>query len=72
MHSGATLSVGPITDGQVYYDNIVAQTNCSDASDTLDCLRKAPYDKLKAAFDSIPDLFSYQVRRCKFRIWGKT
>jgi len=60
MQSGATLSVGPLTDGQVYYDSIVAQTNCSDASDTLDCLRKAPFDTLKAAFDSIPDVCSYQ------------
>jgi len=36
-------------------------SNCSGASDTLDCLRKLPYDTFKAAIDTIPSIFSFQV-----------
>jgi hypothetical protein len=61
MESGSPLSVGPLTEGQVYYDGIVAHSNCSGASDTLDCLRKLPYDTFKAAIDTSPSILSYQV-----------
>ena len=61
MQSGSPLPVGDITNGQQYYDALVAQTNCSGATDTLQCLREAPYDKLKAAVDDSPSVFSYQV-----------
>ena len=60
MESGSPLSVGPLTEGQVYYDGIVAHSNCSGASDTLDCLRKLPYDTFKAAIDTTPSIFSFQ------------
>lgn len=36
----------------VYYNNITRATNCSDASDTLGCLRKVPVDALSAVFNS--------------------
>jgi hypothetical protein len=61
MQSGSVSSVGPLTDGQVYYDTIVVQTNCSGASDTLDCLRTVSYDSLKAAIDTTPSALSFQV-----------
>ncbi|KAF8262660.1 carotenoid ester lipase precursor [Lactarius quietus] len=60
MESGSPISVGDITHGQQYYDDIVELTSCSGFSDTLACLRAAPYDKLKAAMDSTPSIFSYQ------------
>ncbi|KAF8262659.1 carotenoid ester lipase precursor [Lactarius quietus] len=62
MESGSPLSVGDITHGQQYYDDIVELTGCSGSSDTLACLRAAPYDKLRVAMDSTPSIFSYQVR----------
>ncbi|KAJ7192633.1 carotenoid ester lipase precursor [Mycena pura] len=60
MDSGAPLWVGDITHGQPYYDFIVQHTGCSRAPDTLDCLRKAPFDTLMRATNSTPDMFSYQ------------
>ena len=62
MQSGSPIPVGDISHGQKYYDAIVSQTNCSGASDTLQCLRQLPFDTLKAAVDASPGLFSYQVR----------
>ncbi|KAJ7292203.1 carotenoid ester lipase precursor [Mycena rebaudengoi] len=60
MDSGAPIWVGDITHGQRYYDFIVQHTGCSRARDTLDCLRKAPFDTLMRATNSTPDMFSYQ------------
>ncbi|KAF8259500.1 carotenoid ester lipase precursor [Lactarius quietus] len=60
MESGSPLSVGDITQGQQYYDDIVELTGCSGSSDTLECLRAAPYDKLKAAMNN-PSIFSNQA-----------
>ncbi|KAK1232170.1 hypothetical protein PQX77_004682 [Marasmius sp. AFHP31] len=60
MQSGAPIPVGDITNGQKYYDAIVQETGCSSSADTLDCLRKLPYAKLKTAIDHSPGIFSYQ------------
>ncbi|KAG5654308.1 hypothetical protein H0H81_004727 [Sphagnurus paluster] len=60
MQSGSPIPVGDITNGQKYYDAIVSQTGCSGSADTLDCLRKVPYNTLKAAVNKSPGIFSYQ------------
>jgi acetylcholinesterase len=60
MESGSPIPVGDITQGQQYYDDLVELTGCSGSSDTLACLREAPYESLKAAMDSTPSIFSYQ------------
>jgi carboxylesterase type B len=61
MESGAPLPVGDLESGQIYYDAIVKDTGCTGSSDTLQCLREAPFQQLKAAIDNTPSLFSYQV-----------
>ncbi|KAJ7832850.1 carotenoid ester lipase precursor [Mycena olivaceomarginata] len=61
MDSGAPLYVGDITHGQPSYDFIVAQTGCSGAHDTLECLREAPFESLMRATNSTPNMFSYQA-----------
>ncbi|KAL0578576.1 hypothetical protein V5O48_003426 [Marasmius crinis-equi] len=61
MQSGSTIPVGDITNGQKYYDQVVADTDCSTSSDTLDCLRQVPYEKLKNAIYNTPGVFSYQA-----------
>lgn len=61
MESGAPIPVGDISHGQMYYDNIAAETGCSGSSDTLACLRTVPYADLKAAMDHAPGFFGYQV-----------
>ncbi|KAJ7886362.1 Alpha/Beta hydrolase protein [Mycena leptocephala] len=60
MQSGSPVPVGPIENGQKYYDDLVAQTGCSGSADTLACLRTVPYAKLKAAQDASPFFLSYQ------------
>ncbi|TCD60885.1 hypothetical protein EIP91_009376 [Steccherinum ochraceum] len=57
MESGSPLPVGDVTEGQPLYDTIVAQVGCTGSSDTLECLRQAPFDRLKAAMDASPSLF---------------
>lgn len=61
MQSGAPIPVGDITNGQKYYDNMVKDTGCSGAIDTLQCLRTVPYAKIKAAINNAPSIFAYQV-----------
>ena len=62
MESGSPIPTGDISHGQSYYDAIVAQTGCSGASDTLQCLRGVPYDQLKDAMNASPGLFAPQVK----------
>ncbi|KAG9308831.1 Alpha/Beta hydrolase protein [Chiua virens] len=61
MHSGTTLPLGDITQGQPYYDALVAETGCSGATDTLQCLREAPYETLSDAVNQSPGFYSYQT-----------
>lgn len=61
MESGSPIPVGDITNGQVYYDDIVSTTGCSGSSDTLQCLREVEYDELMDAINATPGIFAYQV-----------
>lgn len=61
MQSGAPIPVGNITGGQMYYDFLVSQTNCSGSNDTLACLRTVPQDQLQTAVNNTPNYFSYQA-----------
>lgn len=63
MQSGAAIPVGPVENGQVYYNSIVEDTGCYGAADTLECLRTVPYNKLMAAIDKTPSIFAYQSLR---------
>ncbi|KAJ7112034.1 carotenoid ester lipase precursor [Mycena crocata] len=60
MVSGSPLPSRSQADGQQYYDQIVAATNCTAAADTLDCLRSVPFDSLFASINQTPDYFSYK------------
>ncbi|KAJ6584319.1 alpha beta-hydrolase [Mycena capillaripes] len=60
MESGSPIPVGPLENGQKYYDAIVQQVGCTGAADTLACLRTVPYATLKAAQDASPFIFAYQ------------
>ncbi|KAF5392596.1 hypothetical protein D9757_002272 [Collybiopsis confluens] len=60
MESGSPIPVRDITNGQKYYDQIVADTGCSGSSDTLECLREVPFNTLKSAVDNTPSIFAYQ------------
>lgn len=62
MQGGSVIPTGDITNGQPYYDALVAETGCSGANDTLQCLREVPYDAFLDAVDQSPGLLAYQVR----------
>jgi len=59
MQSGAPLPVGDITLGQKHYNDLVLRTSCLHTEDTLDCLRRTPYETLKAAIDASMGIFDY-------------
>jgi acetylcholinesterase len=69
MESGSFLRSSDITAGQVTYNQIVAETGCNNSSNTLDCLRKAPFDALMAAINKTPDLFSSSQVRIQQRLY---
>jgi len=60
MQSGGPIPVGDIEHGQPYYDFMVKETGCTHQPDTLDCLRKVPYNTFKRAMDASPNFFAYQ------------
>ncbi|KAI0683770.1 alpha beta-hydrolase [Cytidiella melzeri] len=61
MQSGSPPPTGDIVQSQPEYDNLVASVGCQNASDTLECLRQAPFDTLKAAMDASANLFGPQA-----------
>ncbi|KAH9947437.1 Alpha/Beta hydrolase protein [Amylocystis lapponica] len=60
MQSSSIPPIAPTASpkNQYYYDFIVNATNCTTASDTLDCLRQAPYDVFHDAVNQTPPMFS--------------
>ena len=61
MESGSPLSVGDISEGQGTYDFVVQSTGCASSLDTLECLRRAPLDRLQAAVDLVPGFLDRPV-----------
>ncbi|KAJ6470080.1 Alpha/Beta hydrolase protein [Mycena vitilis] len=59
QESGATSSIPHVLDGQPRYDQLVPAMNCTAVTDTLDCLRHAPFDVLMSAINRTPNVFSY-------------
>ena len=62
MQSGGPIPVGPIENGQQYYDWMVNKTACNGSHDTLECLRNVPYGMFKYAMDTSPNFFAPQVK----------
>ncbi|KIK97314.1 hypothetical protein PAXRUDRAFT_766008 [Paxillus rubicundulus Ve08.2h10] len=63
MESGSASPMRDIAfqEAQDNYDFIVAQTDCTSATDTLDCLRQAPYQSILDAVLQTTPLLSYQA-----------
>jgi len=62
QESGSAALLHDITSKkqQENYDFLVSQTNCSTASDTLSCLRQAPYQAILSATVETNALLSYE------------
>ncbi|KAJ6617668.1 carotenoid ester lipase precursor [Mycena sp. CBHHK59/15] len=59
MLSGSPISTGSVADGQPYYDELVTANNCIGSRDTLDCLKRVPFDSFMATVNNTINLFSY-------------
>lgn len=64
MHAGGPLPTGDIELQQPFYDMVVAHANCTDAEDTLECLRQIPADTLQKAGEAVPNILDYSVSTC--------
>ncbi len=54
MNSGTSVPTRDVTEVQGTYDFVVNQVGCSNATDTLACLRSASADNLLAAAKMVP------------------
>ncbi|KAF9810805.1 hypothetical protein IEO21_06785 [Rhodonia placenta] len=59
MESGSAYALRNVSEGQGYYEFLVAHTGCSGQADTLACLREAPAEQIVAAVNKTPTMFSY-------------
>ncbi|TCD61796.1 hypothetical protein EIP91_007882 [Steccherinum ochraceum] len=66
MNSGAVCPIGDILGAQDIYDEFVATVGCSGTSDTIACLRHAPYEQIKSAMDSFPSFLGYETNALPF------
>ncbi len=64
MSSGSSVPTGDITDSDMQdtYDSVAEQVGCSNATDTLACLRTVPAESLLAAANNTPSANGFQVR----------
>ncbi|KAK7045097.1 carboxylic ester hydrolase [Favolaschia claudopus] len=60
MQSGAAVHIQPQSAGQSDYDDLVRATQCTGVKDTLDCLRRVPFDTIMAAVNNTPTISSYR------------
>lgn len=61
MDSGSTAPADPIDcpKGQEVYNTVVANAGCAQLTNTLACLRAAPYDVFLKAANSVPSILSF-------------
>ena len=61
MESGSLSPYGDVQGAQVFYDDLVRDVGCAGLPDTMECLRDAPFEKIKHGMDASPLFFSYRV-----------
>ncbi|KAJ7266558.1 carotenoid ester lipase [Mycena rebaudengoi] len=59
MVSGSPITTGSVADGQPHYDQLVAANNCSEAPDSLQCLKSVPFDSFMATVNNTRNIFSF-------------
>ena len=69
MNSGSSTPTRHVTDLQGTYDFVVNQVGCTNASDTLACLRTVPAESLVAAANQTPDEVDIKVRLVYNQVW---
>jgi len=59
MQSGAPTPIGDITEGQPFFDMLVANTGCNGSSDVLACLRSVSEERFQDAVNASPSISSF-------------
>ncbi|KAM0433387.1 hypothetical protein ACHAPT_004264 [Fusarium lateritium] len=61
LNSGSLFRADPVDcpKAQAVYDTVVENAGCSEANDTLACLRNVDYDTFEQATNSVPAFISY-------------
>jgi carboxylesterase type B len=61
MNSGSVIPADPVDapQAQAVYDMVVREAGCAWSDDSLECLRRLPYEKLLFAMNSPPSVLSY-------------
>ncbi|KAF7342343.1 Carboxylic ester hydrolase [Mycena venus] len=60
LQSGHAFYAPPLSAGQFDYDELVAANNCTASNDTLECLRRVPFESFMATVNKTADFFSYR------------
>jgi hypothetical protein len=63
QESGSPMRLPNVLDQQVFFDDLVSGTNCTDAQDRFECLRQVPFSALQSAVDASPGMFAYPGMR---------
>lgn len=64
MNSGSSTPTGHVTELQSTYNFVVEQVGCTNATDTLQCLRTVPVESLVAAVNQTPNEMDIKVGVC--------
>ena len=67
MSSGSAVPTGDISDVQSTYDAVASAVGCSNASDSLGCLREVPAESLLAAATELQNEGGFNVSSLKSR-----
>ncbi|KAJ7278204.1 sterol esterase [Mycena rebaudengoi] len=67
MLSGSPITSASVADGQGVYDQLVAANNCTGSSDSLDCLKRVPFDSFMATVNHTSDEFAYSSAQLTWR-----
>lgn len=76
MESGGSISANPMntTDFQDLYDSLVLEVGCSNATDSLQCLRETPFETLNSVLNGTDGSSQYNfwpvVDGDLIRTWG--
>ncbi|KAJ7634479.1 carotenoid ester lipase precursor [Roridomyces roridus] len=58
LSSGSIVTTSTVLDGQSDYDFLLGANNCTDAADTLECLKRVPFADFMRTVNRTPNLFS--------------
>jgi len=71
MQSGSPAPLGPVEDGQVYFDTFATVAGCGSSlgsAAVFDCLREVSTDVIRNATNATPSISSFQVSILRYHL----